>query len=185
MKVTKDQLAAIIPAVKNNHNWGLFVTYLNGYADLFHVDTPLRMAHFLAQVAHETAELVYLRELGNANYCYKYEVGNLGKTLGNTHKGDGYKYKGRGFLHLTGRANYQAYQDSEYCVGNIMDKPQLLEQPLGAVKSGMWYWWKNGLNKVADKDDVTAVTKKINGGTNGLARRKEYLAKAKKAFGIE
>lgn len=184
MKITERHITTIMPQAHNNNNLSLYVVYINGYADKFYIDTPLRMAHFLAQVAHETNELQHMKELGNADYCAKYDVGNLAKMLGNTHKGDGYKYKGRGLMQLTGRANYQAYQDSQFCNGNIMDNPSLLEQPLGAVKSGMWYWWKRGLNKVADKDNVTAVTKKINGGTNGLASRKTYLARAKKALGI-
>ena len=63
--------------------------------------------------------------------------------------------------------------------GDIMENPELLEKPLGATKSGAWWWWKHGLNELADKDDVVAVTKRINGGTNGLASRKRWLAKCK------
>jgi putative chitinase len=184
MKITSEQLTAIMPSAKNNKNLSLYVTYINGFSDKFNINTPVRMAHFLAQAAHETCELVHTKELGNENYCHKYEVGNLAKMLGNTQKGDGYKYKGRGLLQLTGRANYQAYQNTRVCVGDIMSNPSLLEQPLGAVKSGMWYWCHRGLNKVADKDDITAVTKLINGGTNGLASRQKYLTRAKKALGI-
>lgn len=184
MNVTSRQLTIIMPAAYNNKNLSLYVTYLNGYAEVFHIDTPLRMAHFLAQVAHETSELQHMRELGNEAYCAKYDVGKLKQMLGNTKKGDGYKYKGRGMMQLTGRANYQAYQNSKFCKGDIMTNPSLLEQPLGATKSGMWYWNSRKINAMADKDSVEGVTRLINGGTNGLASRIKYLERAKKAFGI-
>lgn len=182
MKVTKEQILGIMPGAAKYVD--TYLSYINAYADAFNINTDLRMAHFLAQVAHETAELAHVKEIGNADYCHKYEVGRLGRMLGNTQKGDGYKYKGRGFLHLTGRANYQAYTNSKYCVGDVVANPQLLEQPIGAVKSGMWYWLTRRLNPAADKDDVVAVTKLINGGTNGLDSRKKYLARAKKMFNL-
>ena len=118
MKVTRKQMEIIMP--KAGERIDTYLPYINDYADAFNINTPLRMAHFLAQVAHETAELVHIREIGNADYCHKYEVGRLAKMLGNTQKGDGYRYKGRGFLHLTGRANYQAYTNSKYCKGNVV-----------------------------------------------------------------
>lgn len=183
MKVTKEQIIAIMPGAAKVSNLSLYVTYINGYADSFGLTTPLRMAHFLAQVAHETFELTRVKEVGNAEYCKKYEVGKLAKMLGNTQEGDGYRYKGRGFLHLTGRANYQAYTDSKYCRGDVVANPSLLEQPLGAVKSGMWYWLTRKISPQADKNDVMAVTKLINGGYNGLESRKKYLARARKALG--
>lgn len=182
IKVTEQQLLAIMPNAKNKAK--LYLPYVNGYAETFKIDTPLRMAHFLAQVAHETMELTHIREIGNEVYCHKYEVGKLAKMLGNTQKGDGYRYKGRGMMHLTGRANYQAYTNSKYCRGDVVNEPQLLEKPLGATKSGMWYWWSRGLNEIADTDNIVAVTKKVNGGTNGIESRKKYLARAKKALGM-
>jgi len=182
MNITEQQLLKVIP--KSASKVKIYVPVINKYADAFGIDTPLRLSHFLAQCLHETAGLVHVREIGNENYCHKYEVGKLAKMLGNTQKGDGYKYKGRGLLQLTGRANYQAYQDSKYCIGDIMSKPNLLEQPTGAVKSAMWYWQKHGLNRLADKDDLLGVTKVINGGTNGLESRRRYLVKCKEAFGV-
>ena len=95
--------------------------------------------------------------------------------LGNTQAGDGEKYKGRGLLHLTGRANYKAYQKSGYCKGDIMENPELLEQPIGAIKSGMWWWMKHKLNALADKDAFEAITRRVNGGTNGLEDRNRWL----------
>lgn len=182
MKVTREQIIQIMPNAEKYVD--KYLVYINGYSELFKIETPIRMAHFLSQVAHESNELMYTKELGNKNYFVKYDHGQLKQLLGNLKDGDGYKYRGRGLIQITGRANYQAYQDSKYCRGNIMDAPQLLEQPLGAVKSAMWWWWKHDLNKLADKDNFTAITKTINGGTNGLESRRKFLVRAKKVFNI-
>lgn len=182
MKVTREQILAIMPNAKDKV--GAFLPYINGYAEVFHIDTPKRMAHFLAQIAHESGELRYTKELGNRNYFRKYDVGKLKNILGNLKDGDGYKYRGRGLIQITGRANYQAYQNTKYCTGDIMENPQLLELPLGATKSAMWWWWKHDLNKLADSDSFVAITKIINGGTNGLESRRKFLTRAKKVFNV-
>lgn len=182
MNVTKEQIIQIMP---NSADYvGKYLTYINGYADTFKINTPLRMAHFLAQVAHESNELRCTREIGDRNYFKKYDEGKLKNILGNVKDGDGYKYRGRGLIQITGRANYKEYQDSKYCRGNIMDEPQLLEQPLGAVKSAMWWWWKHDLNELADGNKFTKITKVINGGTYGLESRRKYLLRAKQAFNL-
>ena len=181
MKVTKEQILAIMPNAKDKVD--AFLPYINSYAEVFHIDTPMRMAHFLAQIAHESSELRYTKELGNKNYFRKYDVGRLKNMLGNLKDGDGYKYRGRGLIQITGRANYQAYQNSKYCTGDIMEHPELLEEPLGATKSAMW-WWKHDLNKLADSDCFVAITKTINGGTNGLESRRKFLTRAKKVFNV-
>lgn len=180
MNVTKEQILQIMPNAAKYVD--KYLVYINGYTEIFKIDTPLRMAHFLAQIAHESCELRYTKEVGNKDYFHKYDVGRLKQMLGNQKEGDGYKYRGRGLIQITGRANYQTYQNSGYCRGNIMDEPQLLEQPLGAVKSAMWWWWKHDLNKLADKDSFLAITKTINGGTNGLESRTKFLARAKAAL---
>lgn len=153
-----------------------FLVFINRYAPEFGITTSLRMAHYLAQVAHESAELKYTKELASGA---EYEGR---KDLGNTSRGDGVRYKGRGLIQLTGKANYKAYK--EYCGFDVVAKPELLEQPLGATRSSMWYWQTHGLNALADKDDMKAVTRRINGGYNGLADREKYLTRAKKALGI-
>ena len=135
MKVTREQILAIMPNAKDKVD--AFLPYINGYAEVFHIDTPKRMAHFLAQIAHESGELRYTKELGNRNYFHKYDVGKLKNMLGNLKDGDGYKYRGRGLIHITGRANYQAYQNSKYCTGDIMENPQLLELPPEATNSAV------------------------------------------------
>ena len=182
MKITKQQLLQICPVASGRID--KYINYINGYADTFHIDTPLRMCHYLAQILHESAELKYTVEQGPTHYFDKYDTGRLAKMLGNTPKkdGDGYKYRGRGLIQITGRANYSAYNSSSYCKGDVLRNPDLLAEPLGAVKSSMWFWLTHNLNKLADKDDIVKITKTINGGTNGLAQRKAYLERAKKVL---
>ena len=174
MEITAEQIKKIMPTAGARAE--KYVTVINKWSSHFGIDTPLRMAHWLAQVAHESGEFLFTKELASGK---AYEGR---KDLGNTQKGDGVKYKGRGLIQITGRANYAAY--SKYCGYDVVAKPELLEQPVGAVKSAMWYWQTRGLNALADKDDVLTITKRINGGTNGLASRKAYLARAKQLFNI-
>lgn len=134
------------------------------------------MAHWLAQVAHESGELRYTKELASGK---AYEGR---KDLGNTQAGDGVKFKGRGLIQITGRANYTAY--AKFCGYDVVAKPELLEQPVGAVKSAMWYWQTHGLNELADGDKFVTITRRINGGTNGLESRRKYLNRAKNVFNI-
>lgn len=180
MNVTKEQILKIMPTATGRVD--KFLPYINGYIEIFHIDTPKRMAHYLAQIAHESGELKYTKEIGNEDYCHKYEVGNLGKQLGNTQKGDGYRYKGRGLIQLTGRANYQVFQNTRYCSDDIMSNPKLLEEPKLAVKSSMWFFWSHGCNVLADSDNFLGITKKINGGMKGVESRRKYLARAKAAL---
>ena len=182
MKITKQQLLQISPVASGRID--KYISYINGYADTFHIDTPLRMCHYLAQILHESAEFRYTVEQGPTHYFDKYDTGKLAMALGNTPQkdGDGYKYRGRGLIQITGRANYSAYNSSKYCKGDVLTNPELLEKPLGAVKSSMWFWLTHNLNKLADKDDIVKITKTINGGTNGLAQRKAYLERAKKVL---
>lgn len=152
------------------------VDIINKYAEEFEIATPRRMAHFLAQIAHECAEFRYTEEIASGkNYEGR-------KDLGNTHAGDGMKYKGRGCLQVTGRNNYQAYKD--YCGYDVVSRPELLCKPIGAIRSAMWYWQCHGLNTQADMDAFTTITKRINGGTNGYSSRQSYLMKAKQALGV-
>ena len=138
------------------------------------INTPLRRAHFLAQLGHESGSLKYNEEIASGT---AYEGR---KDLGNTEKGDGARFKGRGLIQLTGRGNYQAYGKSigrDLTVdGNwtlVATDPQL------AVDVAGWYWETRGLNAWADADKVEKITRMINGGLNGLADRKAYLARAK------
>lgn len=175
MQITATTLRRIAPKAKNAD---ALAQCINQWAPTFGISTPMRMAHFLAQCAHETMGFVLMTELASGK---QYEWNHI---LGNTHAGDGVKFKGRGLLQLTGRANYQAYAKSKFCNGDLMKHPDWLAQLPGAVKSAMWYWWSRGLNTLADQDKVVAITRKINGGTNGLEQRKMYLIVAKAAIGV-
>ena len=153
--------------------------YILRYAQEFDINTPLRWAHYLAQIAHESAELRYSEEIASGK---AYDTGKLAIKLGNTPEadGDGQKYKGRGLIQVTGRANYEAYK--QYCGFDVVRQPELLAKPVGAIRSSMWFWKTKGLNELADRDEFTAITKRINGGTNGLEDRRKYLARAKKVL---
>lgn len=175
MKITESQVRRIMPNVTNERAKD-FVKTFNKWADIFGITTKLRAAHYLAQVAHETGQLRWFEEIASGK---QYEGR---KDLGNTQPGDGVRFKGRGLLQTTGRANYQAYADSEYCVGDLMSHPEWLAKFPGAQKASMFFWMKNGLNALADKDDADGVTRRINGGYNGLAQRKYYLRVAKKVL---
>lgn len=179
MKITRQQFIQISPSAEPYVD--KYINYINGFADVFGITTPLRMCHYLAQILHESACLKHTEEQGPTHYFDKYDTGRLAKMLGNTPKkdGDGYKYRGRGLIQITGRANYTAYNNSKYCKGDVLTNPELLEKPLGAVKSSMWFWLTHNLNKLADKDDIVKITKTINGGTNGLEQRRAFLDKAK------
>jgi len=138
------------------------------------IDTVLREAHFLAQIGHESGRLVYVKELASG------EAYEGRKDLGNTQVGDGVKYKGRGLIQITGRANYQLCGNQ---LGlDLINHPELLELPLNAAKSAAWFWNTHGLNILADQDDLIKITKRINGGTNGLVDRSAILTQAKKAL---
>jgi putative chitinase len=142
--------------------------------DQFKIDTALRQQHFLAQCAHESDHFQTTREYASGK---AYEGR---KDLGNTQKGDGERYRGRGLIQLTGRFNYTA---ASTALGEpYAADPQLVEKfPAAAIVSG-WFWHKNDINKHADRDDIRAVTKVVNGGFNGLDSRTAALKNAKTAF---
>jgi predicted chitinase len=132
------------------------------------IDTPQRMRHFLAQMGHESGNFKYLKELGSPGYFNKYEGR---KSLGNTQPGDGARYKGRGIIQLTGRYNYKKYGDK---LGiDLVNNPELASNPDVALRIAAQYWKDKGLNKLADNDDLRGITKRINGGHNGLRHRQK------------
>jgi putative chitinase len=141
----------------------------------FEINTVVRQQHFLAQVAHESDHFRTTQEYASgANYENR-------KDLGNTQKGDGRRFKGRGLIQLTGRANYT--EAARALKEPYVEKPELVEVfPAAAIVSG-WWWKAHGLNELADKDDVQLVTKRVNGGLNGLASRTALLATARTAIG--
>lgn len=138
------------------------------------IDTRLRIAHFMAQITHECAGFRTTEEFATGD---AYE-GRL--DLGNTRKGDGRRYKGRGLVQLTGRANYR---DVGGRLGlDLESDPQLASEPVVSLGIACEYWTGRNINLAADNDDLVRVTRLINGGLNGLDDRRRYLAKAKAAL---
>ncbi len=141
------------------------------------IDTPLRMAHFLAQTGHESGDLLYTEELASGQ-AYEGRA-----DLGNTQPGDGPKFKGRGLIQLTGRANYVAYGQS---IGQDLtvdgNWTKIATDPSLAVDVACWFWTRRNLNALADADDLETITKRVNGGLNGLQDRSDHLERAK--FGL-
>ena len=142
-----------------------------------HIDTPLRQAHFIAQLAHESGAFVYAEELADGR-AYEGRA-----DLGNSQPGDGPRFKGRGLIQLTGRFNYAKYGTA---IGRDLlgDPKPVATDPALAVDVACWFWETHGLNAFADADDVTTITHRINGGEIGLAERKAYLRRAKFFLGL-
>ena len=136
--------------------------------------TPLRQAHFLAQVGHESGELRFVEELASGD-AYEGRA-----DLGNTQPGDGVRFKGRGLIQLTGRANYQRYGQS---IGKDLvtngNWRLVADDPFLAVDVACWFWNVHGLSGFADHDDILTITKRINGGLNGLEDRRALLTRGK------
>ncbi|MBI2381973.1 MAG: glycoside hydrolase family 19 protein [Gammaproteobacteria bacterium] len=185
---------------------------LNAACPRFAIGTPDRLCAFMAQCAHESGGFKRLAENLNysavgltktwpkrfpsldfaagyerqpekiANYVYASRLGN-----GDTASGDGWRYKGRGLIQLTGRGNYQS---AGAAIGlDLLDQPELLEQPEAAALSAAWFWQSRGLNELADdktgdddQEDFIRITQLINGGTVGLADRQALWAKARQIF---
>lgn len=142
----------------------------------FGIDTPQRKAAFLAQLAHESGSLKYVREIADGS-AYEGRA-----DLGNTQPGDGPRYKGRGLIQITGRANYLS---CGIALGlSLVDHPELLEEPLNASRSAGWFWQTKNLNKYADRNMFATITKIINGGYNGLDDRIARWLEARQGFGI-
>lgn len=177
--MTLAQLQQVFPRARSLA--GVFISSLNLAMLNRQINTPQRAAAFLAQIGHESGELHYVRELGSDQYLSKYDTGVLAARLGNTPEadGDGQKYRGRGLIQITGRRNYLACSQALFGDDRLLLQPQLLEQPQWACESAAWFWQSNGLNELADKDQFTTITRRINGGLNGLDDRLQLWARAK------
>ena len=144
-----------------------FLPFLGDAMHEFDISTPERQAAFLAQVGHESGGLHWLVELwgptaSQARYETRYDLGNVAP-------GDGYKYRGRGLIQLTGRGNYKAAGDA---LGvDLIGQPELLGEPGLASRSAGWFWKEHGCNELADSGEFETITKRINGGLNGYAER--------------
>jgi putative chitinase len=177
MLLTPEILKKIAPKGKASILADL-ATYLPLALENAGINTPLRVGHFLAQAAHETDGFQTLQEYWGPTAAQKKYEGRA--DLGNVVKGDGSLFRGRGIFQLTGRANYETY-GKELGVDMVAD-PKLASTGKISALTACAYWKKRNINTPADKDDITAVTKKINGGTNGLEDRKAYYEKIKKVL---
>lgn len=208
---TKAQLAKIIAGNKHIDEWYAALTDTQLYdddteapsvLDDYEITTPIRVAAFLAQCAHESANFTTITE--NLNYKWEslrrvfpkyFPTDNLAQQyahqpakianrvyanrMGNRDEssGDGWAYCGRGLIQLTGKNNYSKFADSiGMSLSDTVDHLQTFE---GAADSAGWFWYSNGLNALADKNDIVGMTKRINGGTNGLAERTNLFQLAK------
>ena len=202
--ITELQLKQIAPKCKDTKE---LVVALNTLLPKYEINTPIRLAHFISQYAHETMGFTKFVENTNyttperllavfpkyfkskiiaasyaghpqaiANRVYADRFGN-----GIEQSGDGFKYRGRGLCHLTFKANY--YQFTLETGIEAIRHPELLEEIHYAVLVGCWYWNKRKINALADANDSVAVTRAINGGTNGLADRQKLLSICQFVFG--
>jgi putative chitinase len=173
---TKEKLAVVLPrAVQRRID--LYFEPLQAGMQRYGITSPLQMAHFIAQLGHESASFLYSEEIASGA---AYEGR---RDLGNTQAGDGKRFKGRGLIQLTGRANYAAY--SRHTGFDCLAQPAALaSDPMLAVDVSCWFWHDRGLAAMAERDDVKAVTKRINGGFNGLDDRIQNLNRAKAVLGL-
>ncbi len=177
---------------------------LNNTMNRFEINTPYRVAGFLAQVSHESGGFQFIVENLNysaealtrvwpsrfppdiaaayaknpekiANRAYCNRMGN-----GDEASGDGWTYRGRGLIQLTGKDNYAAF--SLECDNEALVDPNQVAEPALAAESAGWFWSRNGLNALADAQDIVGMTRRINGGTNGIDHRQELYARAMSVF---
>ena len=180
MSITQQQLQQILPNA--GQTAGVFVPVLNTAMVRFQIIGTKRVAAFIAQIGHESGQFRYVRELGSDQYLSKYDTGSLAKRLGNTPEadGDGQKYRGRGLIQITGRANYTTC--GEALALDLVNHPELLEKPQHACMSAAWFWASRGLNTLADTGQFDKITQRINGGQNGAADRQALYARALKVL---
>ena len=189
MLITQQQLLQILPQARQVA--GFFVPALNAAMTRFKINSPVRMAAFIAQVGHESGQLTRMVE--NLNYSSDRlqavwpnrfdavlaaqvarkpeQIANIayGGRMGNALPGDGWKYRGRGLIQLTGANNYRA---AGAALGlDLVNHPELVEQPETAALVAGWFWQSNGLNELADSGQFAKITRTINGGLTGQADR--------------
>ena len=181
--ITEIQLKSIMPNLAAQ-KLQVYLPYLNAAMYTYGINTMLRTAAFVAQLAHESAEFRFMEEIWGPIPAQKgYEPAcELAKRLGNTEAGDGKRYKGRGPIQITGRYNYKKYGDLLQI--DLVGQPELAAQPAAAFSTAGLYWITNDLNELADSEQFVSITKRINGGTNGLPDREKYYAMAKAALAV-
>ena len=200
MPITSQQLLQILPNA--GQSAGVFVPVLNTAMSRYQIVGAKRVAAFIAQVGHESGQLKRLVEnlnysadalrkiwpsrfdveLANATARNPEQIANIayGNRMGNTAPGDGWKYRGRGLIQITGRANYE--ECGEALGLDLVNQPELLEKPQHACMSAAWFWASRGLSTLADDGQFDKVTQRINGGQNGAADRQTLYARALKVL---
>lgn len=195
--ITQDTLTALGTSIETADKW---VPWLNKTMQKYDIKSPRRQAMFLSQLAHESGNFRFTSE--NLNYSadalervfkkyfptrelaeeYARQPEKIasrvyGNRMGNgdEESGDGWKYRGRGLIQLTGLNNYANY--AMHCDNEALTKPDIVAEPEYAADSAGWFWSVNRLNAMADTGDVRAVTRRINGGFNGLADRESKYNK--------
>jgi putative chitinase len=207
MELTKQQLKQLLPKNPYVDHWHEALAQLLPDYD---INTPQRIAAFIAQCAHESGEFMKIKE--NLNYKAASLRALFGKYFpndelamayaskpnkqeaianriyanrmgnGDEKSGDGYRYCGRGLIQLTGKSNYQAFADSLEM--SVEDVPEYLATFEGAAQSACWFWESNNLNRFADKGDIKGLTKAINGGFIGLEDRIKHYEHALHVLGV-
>ena len=184
IELTLEQLQTAIPAATKN-NLRNFLNPINDALARYDICTRMRAAHFLCQIAWESGSLRYTEEIASGA---AYDTGKLAAALGNTPQadGDGQRYKGRGLIQVTGRANYKLYG---IVIGKDMEDASqrnwlLLREPHYAADSAGWFWKSHHLNELADFDEHTQITRIINGSTATAKKRLPFLRNAKIALGL-
>lgn len=182
--VTAEQMLKIVGSTQLSDRIHALTPGINVTFERFHINTPLRMAHFFGQILHESGGFRWMREIwGPTDAQRRYEPpSSLAKDLGNTQPGDGKRFMGRGVIQLTGRANYTKF--SQVMGIDFVSDPDLVASPQYAVTAAGWFWDMRNINRFADQDDLIRVTRLVNGGRNGLADREKYLNRSKQVLGV-
>jgi putative chitinase len=184
--LTSEQLQSIMSGASSKRNRE-FLPFLQAAMTEFAIESPPRMAAFIAQLAHESGQFRFMEEIwGPTPAQNRYEPpSSLATDLGNTEAGDGKRFKGRGPIQITGRANYQRFGDLLRM--DLVSNPPLAAAPDVAFRIAGLFWSKKGLNELADQataDAFRQITKRINGGFNGLAERQAFYAVACTVLGV-
>ena len=185
--LTATQLQSIMPRLSPARN-GELLPFLQAAMTEFAIETPARAAAFLAQLAHESGQFKHMEEIwGPTPAQQRYEpVSKLATTLGNTEPGDGRRFKGRGPIQVTGRANYRRFGD--LLKVDLVSAPERAAVPDLAFRIAGLFWSKKGLNELADQvtdESFREITRRINGGFNGLDERQKFYETACTVLAVE
>lgn len=155
-----------------------WLPHITSAMEEFDINTPLRQAAFLAQIGHESGGLHWVTELWGPSIAQRNYEGR--HDLGNTEPDDGFKFRGRGLIQTTGRANFKA---AGLALGvDFLEDPTRLSEPEYAARSAGLFWKTHGCNQLADAENFVGLTRRINGGINGLSDRQNLYVAAKEVL---